>query len=245
MTATRALLAALPLLAMLAACDRSDPPSDRIESAAEDLIAEVEGEELPGRPSGPFAPRDECRDQPGGSEFLASLMAAVGTRDADALVRLSAEDIRLDFGGDGGHAELRQRLAEKDGALWVELAEAVAMGCASDGATMTLPWYFAQEFPADPYGGMIVTAEAVPLLDEAKADAEVLASLSWEAVEITGNPQTDTVGNYTRASWPGAPRGETLVGFVESDKLRPYVDYRLIASRRNGRWSLTGFFTGD
>ncbi|MEL1249799.1 hypothetical protein [Aurantiacibacter gilvus] len=245
MTARSALLAAVTLFAALSACDRSDPPSDRIERAAEQLVSDAEGETLPARPTGPFAPRDECRDQPGGGAFLASLLDAVATREADDLLALSSEDIRLDFGGGNGAAELRDRLAADDGALWDELAEIVAMGCASDGATMTMPWYFAQGLPVDPYGGMIVTGEEVPLLDEPSADAPVLASLSWEAVELTGSPETDVAGGFTRVSWAQGAAGQTLVGFVESDRLRPYIDYRLIASRRNGSWHLTAFIAGD
>jgi len=34
-------------------------------------------------------------------------------------------------------------------------------------------------------------------------------------------------------------------GYIATDKLRSLLDYRLIASSRNGRWRITSFVAGD
>lgn len=241
MTCNRALLAALPLVALLAACDRSDPPSDRFERAAEELVAEVEGEALPVQPDGPYAPRDECLDQPGASEFLANLRTAVRDRDADRLLGLAAEDVLLDFGGGSGRDELRERLAANDGELWEQLDVILTLGCASDGARLTMPWYFAQEIgDLDPYGAMVVTGEDVPLY-AAETGEEELRQLDWEMVtRVSFLEIVENEGSRWQVELQDGTRG-----FVPQDKLRSLIDYRIGAARRNGRWRITNFVAGD
>ena len=49
---------------------------------------------------------------------------------------------------------------------------------------------------------------------------------------------------------PGKPFQQVTLadkssGFVATDKLRSLLDYRLIASSRNGRWRITSLIAGD
>ena len=244
MTITRlGALSVLALAAGLAACDRSDPPSQRIERAAEDAIEEVQGETLPTIAEGPYAPRDECLDQPGASEFLLSLRNAVKARDTEALLALAADDVFLDFGGGSGKDLLRERMAADDGFLWGELNEILTLGCASDGASMTLPWYFAQDIPVDPFDGQIVTGEDVPLRAGPNAEAEELARISWDVVEWY--TEVDPDARFVPVRWNGDEDGEPVEGFIELSKLRSIVDYRVGVSRRNDRWRITNFVAGD
>lgn len=245
MKITRAIGVSLGLAAMLSACDRSDPPSDRLERAAEDLVSEVESTPTAEpTPAGPWAPRNECVDQPGVTDFLASLQAAIDTRDADALVALAAQDVKLDFGGGAGADELRQRLAADDGEFWDTLARMLEYGCAADGGTsITIPWYFAQEIPVDSYTGAIVTGEDVPLYNAPGSDAEVTAQLSWEAVETLQDQPENS--DFTHVSWSETAAGNAVEGYIAKDSLRAIIDYRLIANRRNNRWRITALVAGD
>lgn len=251
MRISRAAGVSMALLAVLPACDRSDPPSERLERAAEGLVAEVESESLPTpQPTGPWAPRDECSDMPGASAFLAAFESAIEARDADGLVALTADDVKLDFGGGAGHQQLRERLAASDGAFWETLDEMADLGCASDASsTITIPWYFAQEIPVDPYAGAIVTGQDVPLYDSPSTGGEVLATLSWDAVEQL---PADTPGEaFTKVKWSDTSAavepadGEAVEGYVASENLRGIIDYRLIANRRNDRWRITALLAGD
>jgi hypothetical protein len=235
----------LTLLALLSACDRHDPPSEQLERAAEELVSEVETGALPAQPpAGPWAPRNECNGLPGGTDFLASLQAAIDTRDADALVALAADDVKLDFGGGAGRAQLRDRLVTDEGALWGALVELFALGCAAtDETTMTLPWYFAQEIPVDPYMGAIVAGEDVPLYAAPGSNAEVAARLSWDAVE--GLPSETAGAGNEFVRWTDPESGDVVEGYIASNSLRAIIDYRLIASRRNNRWHITALIAGD
>lgn len=243
MKARHALLAVLPLALTVSACDRSDPPVKKLERAAEELVTEVEGEALPRQQQGPYAPRDECIDQPGAAEFLAQMRAAITDRNADVLVSLAAQDVKLDFGGGAGHALLRERLGAEDGYLWDALDQIAVLGCATDGAQMTLPWYFAQDIPVDAFAGAIVTGENVPLRAAPNAEAEELATISWGAVEAPGGIMVES--EFVAVTWTNPAGGAVVEGYLPKARLRSIVDYRLIASRRNNRWRITHFVAGD
>ena len=63
--------------------------------------------------AGPLAPRDECDAIPGLGQLQAQLKRAAQLRDTEQLLMLVDEDVKLDFGGGSGHAELRDRLTAR------------------------------------------------------------------------------------------------------------------------------------
>jgi len=240
---------ALFVIAALAGCSRGVPPSEQLEKVAEEVVeATVEGAggAQTAIPAGPFAPRDECSDVKGASAFLTSLRGAVEGRDTDVLVALSAQDIKLDFGGGTGAAELRRRLDSDDGILWSALEELLTLGCASDGeAGLTLPYYFAQDFKGDPYSAFIVTGTDVPLLSAPGDGASELAKVSWDVVELL--PGERDLPNSHHVRWDGSSddQAEPVEGYIAKEHLRSMIDIRLIAASRNGRWRIVSLVAGD
>ena len=120
-----------------------------------------------------------------------------------------------------------------------ELSELLKLGCAKNKTGgLTLPWYFEQDFgAADQTMSMMVTGEGVPLLESPEEDAPVLAAISWDVVRIaTLKPDDD----FQRVE---AKDGTS--GYVATDKLRSLIDYRLLASSRNGRWRIVSLVSGD
>lgn len=228
----------------LAACDRSEPPSERLASAVEEAVEEV-GAAATAEPSqSRFAPRDECGDVAGAAEFRAQLEAAVEARDADALAALASEDILLDFGGGSGRSLLRQRLSDPDCQLWSELEKLLPLGCAPSGeGGITLPWHFAQDFGAiDPYSTYIALGSKVPLYVKAEGDA-VVRYLDWEPVTLAAFLEESD------ASEEG-PRSEVILpdkerGFVERRQLRSLIDYRILAGPTERGWRMRVFIAGD
>ncbi|AKH42051.1 hypothetical protein FHS61_002416 [Altererythrobacter atlanticus] len=223
----------------LAACSQQSAPSDKVEQAATEIVEAAQGEvpETPRLADGPFAPRDECIDLKDADEFRQKLAEAVEARDLNGLIALAASDIKLDFGGGSGTEELRKRLIAEDSPLWSELDQLMALGCAANAqGGITIPWYFAQNVPGDPARTMIVTGERVPILSA--ETGEPLDRLSWETVTLVD-------GWHSDRPFQQVSHGEIESGYIATPKLRSVIDYRLIASSRNGKWSITSFIAGD
>ena len=194
---------------------------------------------------GAFAPRGQCLVTPGARAFAATLRGAIMRRDARALAELAADDVRLDFGGGAGKAELRSRLSGPDaGKHWRELEEATGLGCAMSNGDMVFPWFFAQDLgDVDPFDALLVTGPAVPLYRRASDRAPRVARLNWQLVM----PQRDGAANG--AAKPPLRRvsviGTRLEGYVPSDRLRSQLDHRLIATRKGSGWRISAFVAGD
>ena len=228
---------AIALLLSCAACSSEDAPAEDVEQAAEQLVAPT----APASPlaKGKWAPQDTCAEVEGADQFRTQLAAAVRARDIDGVVALAADDVKLDFGGGSGRAELRSRLADDSLGLWSELDTLMALGCsASEQGGITIPWYYDQDLGAtDPYYAMLVTGEDVPLLERPDPAARPVATISWDLVEIASlNPES---------AWQRVELEDGKVGFIATDKLRSLIDYRLTASSRNGRWRIISFVAGD
>lgn len=227
---------AIALLLSCAACSREDAPAEDVAEAAEQLVA-------PASPSplarGKWAPQDTCARVEGADQFRRQLAAAVRARDVDGVLALAADDVKLDFGGGAGRAELRSRLADESLGLWSELDALMALGCsANDEGGITIPWFFDQDLGAeDPYFAMLVTGEDVPLLERPDPASRPLATISWDLVEIASlNPES---------AFQRVEASDGKVGFIATDTLRSLIDYRLTASSRNGRWRVISFVAGD
>jgi hypothetical protein len=228
---------ALTLLLACAACDPADAPAEKLAEQAEKIV-EPAPLHAAAVAKGRFAPRDECGELEGAAEFRERLIETVQLRDADALVALAAEDIKLDFGGGAGTAELRSRLYNEPYNLWQELEALLPLGCAAnEQGGITIPWIFAQDLgQADPYASMLVLGEDVPVLSAPRASAERIGTISWDLVTLPSLQD----GAFQQITLPG-----DRTGFIASDKLRSVLDYRILASRRNGQWSMTSLIAGD
>ena len=85
--------------------------------------------------------------------------------------------------------------------------------------------------------GMIVTGESVPLLSSPDEDGTAVATLSWDAVEIS-TLQPDEP--FQKVETTGGEEG-----YIATDKLRSLIDYRLLATSRNGNWRVVSLVAGD
>lgn len=231
-------IALVPLLLAASACDRHKPPSDKLAQSASELVGAKEPEPLP-LAEGPYAPRDTCGDLTGAEAFREKLAEAIMARDADAFVALAAEDVKLDFGGGSGRAELKKRLTDKTWLLWEELDQLLKLGCAANNqGGLTIPWYFEQHIDqVDSMSGMLVTGEKVPLLAAPDPKGQVIETISWDVVTLTALKPDDPFQHVVTTA------GKE--GYIATDKLRSLLDYRLLATSRNGKWSVVSLVAGD
>jgi hypothetical protein len=186
-------------------------------------------------------PAAGCTHQAGAQVFLAALNQAVRARDTAAFLALTAPEVKLDFGGGSGQAELRRRLSGADGRkLWRELDRILSLGCAVQGGNLVLPAVFARDFgDLDPFEIMVVTGDHVPLHSAPSIRAKPLRLLSWVAVKpLSGD---DFERPFRRVSLLSGK----VTGYVAADKLRSPLDYRLVVSRRRGAWKIDAFVAGD
>jgi hypothetical protein len=190
--------------------------------------------------SGVYAPLDECRDLEGAHAFRLTLYEAVLMEDTETLLELASPAIELDFGGGEGREELRRRLGATDQMLWQELDAALSLGCATDDdGNLVMPWYFAQELgDRDPFVTMIVVGEDVPIYAKPDNRSEAFGTVPWNLVTIEADRESESAYTKVRTD-------DGRVGFVDSNALRHVLDYRLIASRLEGRWRITAFIAGD
>ncbi|HWK42179.1 MAG TPA: hypothetical protein VNR60_09625 [Croceibacterium sp.] len=226
---------ALFLLLACSACSQQDAPAEELAETAEQIVMPTPTPLA----AGPLAPRDTCATVAGADDFRAQLADAVKRRDADAFAALAAQDIKLDFGGGASSAELRKRLEDKSWDLWNELDELMALGCSANAqGGITIPWFFDQDLGRiNPVSGWLVTGERVPVLSAPDPDSAEVATISWSVVELTAlDPERD---------YQQVQLSDKQQGFIATDKLRSVIDYRLIASSRNGRWRITSFVAGD
>jgi hypothetical protein len=231
-------IALVPLVLAAGACDRHKPPSDKLAQSASELVGAKQPEPEP-LAEGPFAPRDTCGDLPGAQAFREKLAEAVMARDANAFVALAAEDVKLDFGGGTGRAELKKRLTSPDRMLWEELVQLLKLGCAANPqGGLTIPWYFEQHIDkVDATSGMLVVGEKVPMFAAPDAAGKPLKTLSWDVVTLTALKPDDPFQPVTTT--------DGTKGYIATDKLRSLLDYRLLATSRNGKWSVVSLVAGD
>ncbi len=231
---------ALALAALAGACSQENAPSEAINQAADEVVGSVDGTAPVKLAEGKYAPRDECSDTPGAEDFRKQLQSAVEARDSDLLAALAAPDVKLDFGGGAGTAVLRSRLDTKGQDLWSELAELMKLGCAvNDQGGITMPWYAAKPIEGvDPSTDLLVTGEDVPVHKDSGAKSPEIAKVSWNFVRLADGLQPEDDFQKVRFA-------KDKTGFIATDQLRSPLDYRLIASSRDGKWSFTSLVAGD
>ncbi len=188
-------------------------------------------------PARTLPPRDECAADPGFAGFRAELLDIVARHDATRLLAIVTDDIRFSFGGGEGRANFAAEwgLADPDtSGLWVELAKALASGCARDEQTMSAPYIF-RRFPdeLDVFSSGVAGPGARLYRTRVTDGDSVL--IPWEILD-----EVERDGGWARVRL-----SDGRAGFVETiDVLNP-TDYRAIFEKRDGRWRMTTFIAGD
>jgi hypothetical protein len=193
-------------------------------------------------------PVEQCGGDPEFDRFRRQLETAVERRDLDKLLPLLAPDIRLSFGTAPADAKFRNFERSGPGgdglwqeSLWGELDEVLHLGCATarNGVGVEYrawPAMFVTGDELDGFGTWISRPGAVQRT-KPNARAPIKQRLpSWTVLEEIG----ESIMPYLEVR---TPKGRT--GFVAHNQLRSLIDYRLVAKRQDGRWTITAFIAGD
>lgn len=194
-----------------------------------------------------YAPRDECGDIAGAQEFRIALAAAVTDRSEERLLPLFAEDAILDFGGGSGRDLLRERLDDPDYGLWEALESLLPLGCAKGPAvegSIVMPWLWAQDLGEDDaFSVLYVIGQDVPVYRDA-AGPEIISHVTWGLVGWSAYlEQAEDEQGATRAK---VVLEGGAIGYIARNKLRPLLDYRLLAEPvPGGHLQVTALVAGD
>jgi hypothetical protein len=186
-------------------------------------------------------PVDQCAADPAFRLFRAELDQAIAARDAGRLLALAGRDIEVSFGGERGHDDFRRTWKldrPETSPLWQELAEVLALGCATDGTIAVAPSHVNQ-LPSDYdiFDTMIAVRPGATLRARPKEKAKKVATLDWDIVRMGS---WDGTGD-----WIPVTLGNGRSGFVRREHVRSVIDYRATFEKVDGKWLMTTFLAGD
>ena len=185
-------------------------------------------------------------------KFRSELLGVVERRDAAALKSYLSPQIQYSFGLDkpgpaGFYA--RWRPGQADCELWKELGQVLRNGGSFDNRGMfTAPaWYASWPAGRDEMEWGVVSDAAVKVYSEARADSRTLPEIGPCWVHISQNPASQNQEAFTCIDLPKSMQDPYKVesAFVARDQVHRLLGYRAVFARRQGRWQMLSFLSGD
>ncbi|HEV7765239.1 MAG TPA: SH3 domain-containing protein [Thermoanaerobaculia bacterium] len=234
----------IPLLTFTFACRESPTPESQAVTTAETTTTQVTTSSpaetaLPAPAvQGPkLAPVDEAGKDPSLVAFREELLAAVRSRNADAVIELSDPKIRTSFGDGGGSAALRTAL--KPG-VWENFELLLSQGGSFQGESFWAPYvYSAWPDAHDAFTSLAITGENIPLRESRDAGSRVIATLSRDIVQRAGEPGD-------QGEWQQVKTADGHTGWVEARYVSSPVGYRAgFLKNKEGKWQMNALVAGD
>lgn len=189
-------------------------------------------------------------------KFRNELKDVIARKDAAALFKHLASDIKIDFGGFGGGPEFHKmwKPYDKDSKVWAALSLVVNQDGNFDSPVRFSAPYVYSAFPSDldAFEYVVVTNESAVLRAAPNPNGKVIRKLDRDILKVVSISQADLVA-------PGSlpPQHECVSnmwavvndakggGFVQACDVRSPLDYRAYFEKRKGRWQITVFLAGD
>jgi hypothetical protein len=192
-------------------------------------------------------PVDEAVRQPDFFTFRAQLQAAVARHDTAAVIAVLDPGVRLSFGGHGGLADFRSMWLTpgRIESLWREMGTVLALGGSFPSSTSFAAPYVFSEWPsqgADAFDHVAVIGSNVRVRAEARADAPVVARLSYRIVAVGSGARAR--GPEER-DWVAVRLEDGKRGYISRAFVRSPVDYRILFSKTPRGWFVDSFVAGD
>ena len=186
-------------------------------------------------------PVDQCSADPGFKAFHTDLAGAVTKRDGDALLKLLAPDVMVNFGGDSGREAFDKQweVRSKTSEIWPQLEIILPLGCAQVGEARVMPslaGQFEGNDDEDVFQQMVVISDKAELRAGPEADSRVVAKLAWDVVSVI-EASGDVLMKIRLA--------DGREGWLPAAQLYSPLDYRAAVEKRDGKWMITAFVAGD
>jgi len=181
-------------------------------------------------------------------EFRNALKGIVARKDAPALLKTVAPDIRNTFGDTNGAANFVAiwKPADPKSEVWRVLDLVLALGGTFDNKTTFVAPYVFSTFPddLDAFETVVVTADGAVMRKKPGAAAPIVRTLDHDILTL--------VGSITKSQHQAGPDDWLAVrdvagrgGFVRQREVRSAVDFRAYFKKRQGRWRMTILIAGD
>ena len=192
-------------------------------------------------------PYDDAARDPSFFIFRARLLEAIQQRDAQFVVSILSPNIKNGFGGNDGISEFRQywKLERPDSKFWKTMIRVLALGGSFNEETTFMAPYTYSKFPDefDAFEHGVVIGENVKVRKEPKLDGQVIGTLSYDIVKVTEWKPINEAGK--KQAWVTVLLTGNARGYIAEDYIRSPIDYRAIFEKKNGKWQLTAFVSGD
>lgn len=190
----------------------------------------------------PLLPVDDAIADAGFLSFRATLLRAIDRKDKAFILSIVSPRILNSFGGDGGIEEFEEssRLDDPDSWFWKEFGTVMRLGGSfASPDSFSAPYTWAN-WPKslDAFGNLAVIGRDVNVRAAPTMDSPVIATVSYTTLPH--------VGAYRQGSeWAYVGLDDGLAGYIHRTFVRSPIDYRAFFSRRDGRWWLDAFVSGD
>jgi hypothetical protein len=192
-------------------------------------------------------PVDEASRVPSFFVFRARLLEALQQRDTSYVISAVSPNIKNSFGGSDGIAEFKQgwKLERPDSKFWKTMTGVLALGGSFNGDdSFAAPYTFSkfpEDFDAFEYG--VIVGENVRVRKEPKLDSQVIATLSFDIVKVTD--WMPKLSSGSKQEWISVSLANDVKGYIAKEYIRSPIDYRAIFEKKDGKWQLTAFVSGD
>jgi hypothetical protein len=182
-------------------------------------------------------------------KFRNELKSIIERKDAAALMKIVAPDIKNGFGGEDGVAKFRKGWKPEDpkSLVWRALSLVVDNGGNFDSKTQFSAPYAFSAFPSDVDGftTVVVTAEGAVMRDHPTPDAKTVRTLDHDILTVVSTAPRKLQHESTEADWLEVKDAKGKQGFVRALDVRSPIDYRASFEKKRGKWLLTSFLAGD
>jgi hypothetical protein len=200
-------------------------------------------------------PVDEGARDASFAAFREKTLAAARRRDAKYILSIVDPNIKNSFGGNDGVKEFKEwwKINSPQSEFWDEFITALNNGGAfykENGATKNktflAPYTFTQ-FPddLDAFEYHAIFGQKVNLRSKPQTDAPVVASLSYNIIQVDAENSVKNKNKPDSYSWMSVTTLGGKKGFVQAKFVRSPIDYRAMFEKKNGKWKMTAFIAGD